>query len=92
MNWDIVDYKHKKVIDKLPIQCKKKYAVFKYIAQQSGINGLDSYPGFKLEILKGKLAGLYSIRLNIAYRVVFDVQEEIRIIDILEVSKHEYNP
>ena len=66
--------------------------VFKYIAQQSGIDGLDSYPGFKLEMLKGKLVGLYSIRLNIAYRVVFDVQEEINIIDILEVSKHEYNP
>jgi plasmid maintenance system killer protein len=92
MNWDIIDYKHKKVINNLPIQCKKKYAAFKYIAQQSGLDGLRLSPGFKLETLKGKLAGLYSIRLNISYRVVFDVQEQIRIIDILEVSKHEYNP
>ena len=92
MNWEVVDYKHTKVINKLPIQCKKKYAVFKYIAQHSGLDGLGASPGFKLEVLKGKLSGLYSIRLNIAYRVVFDVKDEIRVIDILEVSKHEYNP
>jgi plasmid maintenance system killer protein len=92
MNWEVIDYKHKKVISKLPIQCKKKYAVFKYVAEFSGLDGLSSSPGFKLEMLKGKLSGLYSIRLNIAYRVVFDVQDEIRVIDILEVSKHEYNP
>ncbi len=92
MVWVVVDYKHKKVIDKLPIQCKKKYAVFKYIAQYSGLEGLKAAQGFKLEQLKGQLAGLYSIRLNIAYRVVFDVQNEIRVIDILEISKHEYNP
>jgi len=42
-------------------------------------------------MLKGKLAGLYSIRLNIAYRVIFDVRNEIRIIDVLEVNKHEYD-
>jgi plasmid maintenance system killer protein len=91
VNWEVIDYKHKKAINKLPIQCKKKYAAFKYIAQHSGLEGLGSSPGFKLEMLKGKLAGLYSIRLNIAYRVIFDVKNEIRIIDVLEVSKHEYN-
>lgn len=72
------------------MQCKKKYAVFKYIAQQSGLDGLNQSPGFHLEKLRGNLAGLYSIRLNIAYRVVFDLKEEIRIIDIIEVSKHKY--
>jgi len=91
MSWDLIDYKHKKVIDKLPIQCKKKYAVFKYIAQCTGLDGLSASPGFKLEMLKGKLAGLYSIRLNIAYRVIFEVKSEIQVIEILEVSKHEYN-
>lgn len=90
MSWEVIDYRYKKVIDKLPIQCKKKYAAFKYIAQHSGLKGLAESHGFKLETLKGKLAGLYSIRLNIAYRVVFDVKDEIRIIDILEVSKHKY--
>lgn len=90
MVWVVVDYKFKKLIAKLPVQCKKKYAVFKYIAEQSGLDGLKSSPGFKLERLKGKLNGLYSIRLNLAYRVVFDLQENLRVIDIYEISKHKY--
>lgn len=89
--WELIDYKHKKVIDKLPVQYKKKYAVFKYIAEKSGLSGLASMPGFNLEMLKGTLAGFYSIRLNIAYRVVFAVQEQIKVIRILEISKHKYN-
>lgn len=91
MNWEVIDYKHKKIINNLPVQCKKKYSVFRYIAEYSGLVGLKSSPGFKLEILKGKLTGLYSIRLNIAYRVIFEIQEKIRVIDVIEISKHEYN-
>jgi len=41
-------------------------------------------------MLKGKLFGLYSIRLNISYRVIFDVKQEIKVIDIIEISKHKY--
>jgi len=91
MNWQIIDYKFKKEIINLPIQCKKKYAVFKYISEYSGLKGLSNYPGFKLEQLKGNLKGVYSVRLNIAYRVLFIVNEEKKMIEIYEISKHEYN-
>ncbi|OGI10786.1 MAG: hypothetical protein A3F80_07110 [Candidatus Melainabacteria bacterium RIFCSPLOWO2_12_FULL_35_11] len=91
MNWQIIDYKFKKEIDNLPVQCKKKYAVFKYISEHSGLKGIGGYPGFKLEQLKGNLKGVYSVRLNIAYRVLFIVNEEKKLIEIYEVSKHEYN-
>ena len=47
-------------------------------------------PGFKLEALQGNLAGLFSIRLNIAYRVVFEVTHEIKIVEIIEIAKHRY--
>ena len=91
MNWQIIDYKFKEEINKLPVQCKKKYAVFKYVCESTGLNGLNKYPGFKLEMLKGSLKGLYSVRLNIAYRVLFGANKEHKIIEIREVSKHEYN-
>lgn len=91
MKWEVIDYKFKKEIDKLPVQCKKKYAVFRYVTESSGLQGLRNYPGFKLEILKGGLKGAYSIRLNIAYRVLFFVNENQKIIEVIEVSKHEYN-
>ena len=91
MNWQIIDYKFKKEIDHLPAQCKKKYAVYKYVIEASGLQGLNKYPGFKLEMLKGSLKGIYSIRLNIAYRVLFSVNEDKEVIEITEVSEHEYN-
>ena len=90
MNWQVIDYKLKKEIDKLPVQCKKKYAVFRHVSEFSGLHGLSKYPGFKLEMLKGTLRGAYSIRLNIAYRVLFSVNEEHKVIQIMEISKHEY--
>jgi len=90
MYWKVNDSDYKKTIYSLPKQCKKKYAVFKYIAEYSGLNGLNDAPGFRLEMLKGKLFGLYSIRLNISYRVIFDVKQEIKVIDIIEISKHKY--
>lgn len=91
MNWQIIDYKFKKEINNLPIQCKKKYAVFKYVSEFAGLNGLSEYPGFKLEMLKGSLKGAYSIRLNIAYRVLFSVHDDYKTIEVIEVSKHKYN-
>ena len=91
MSWQIIDYKFKREINNLPTQCKKKYAAFKYISEYSGLSGLRNYPGFKMERLKGELKGIFSIRLNIAYRVLFAVNEEKKLIEIYEVSKHEYN-
>jgi len=91
MNWEVVDYKFKKEIDNLPIQCKKKYAAFKYISEHSGLKGLSNYSGFKLEQLKGRLKGVYSVRLNIAYRILFIADEEKKLIEVYEISKHEYN-
>ena len=91
MNWQTIDYKFKKEINSLPVQCKKKYAVFKYVVEASGLQGLNKYPGFRLEMLKGSLKGIYSIRLNISYRVLFSVNESKEVVYIIEVSKHEYN-
>ncbi len=91
MNWRIIDYKLKREINNLPTQCRKKYAVFKYISEYSGLSGLKKYPGFKLEHLKGGLKGVFSIRLNVAYRVLFIINEEKKLIEIYEISKHEYN-
>lgn len=91
MNWQVIDYKFKNEINKLPVQCKKKYAVFKYVVEFSGLQGLSKYPGFKLEMLKGSFKGAYSIRLNIAYRVLFSINERQKMAGIIEISKHEYN-
>jgi proteic killer suppression protein len=42
-------------------------------------------PGNRLELLKGKLAGFYSIRINDQWRICFDWSEgdavDVRIVD-----------
>jgi proteic killer suppression protein len=48
--------------------------------------------GFHDEPLKGKRQGQRSVRLNKAYRAIYVEHEtgEVELIEVLEVSKHEY--
>jgi len=48
--------------------------------------------GYHDEPLKGKRKGQRSIRLNRAYRLIYeqDTSEELVVVAVLEVSKHEY--
>ena len=88
--WVIIDHKFVKTIRDLPVQCLKKYSVFKTKVEFLGLDSIRSKPGLQLEMLKGNLQGLYSIRLNRSYRVVFSVNHHDRIVTILEISKHRY--
>jgi proteic killer suppression protein len=49
-------------------------------------------PGYHDEPLKGDRTGQRSVRLNIAYRAIYQLREdgEIEIVEILEVNKHKY--
>ena len=88
--WRIVDSKFIKTIRDLPVQCLKKYSVFKAKVEFLGLDSIRNKPGLKLEMLKGNLGGCYSIRLNRSYRVIFNVNQHDRIVTILEISKHRY--
>ncbi len=48
--------------------------------------------GYHDEPLKGKRSGQRSIRLNRAYRLIYekDEQGEVLVIGVMEVNKHEY--
>ena len=55
-----------------------------YLNSASRIADLASPPGNRLEALKGKFTGLYSIRINDQWRIVFSWNEgphEVQIID-----------
>lgn len=49
-------------------------------------------PGYHDEPLKGKRVGQRSIRLNRAYRAIYEIDEtgQVHFIEVLEVNKHEY--
>lgn len=74
-----------------------QYIAFKLLlwiddVKNQGINETRKQPGFHDEPLKGKRLGQRSIRLNKAYRAIYEVDKSglIHFIEILEVNKHEY--
>lgn len=61
--------------------------------QLIGLDETKKIPGYHDEPLSGDRKGQHSIRLNQSYRAFYIVSEEtkeIRIIDVIEVNKHEY--
>lgn len=60
--------------------------------EKIGIEKVRQIKGYHDEPLRGRRAGQRSIRLNKSYRAIYVVsqRQEIKIISIEEVHKHEY--
>ena len=54
-----------------PAVCKTGIRKLDYLNAATGLKDLKIPPGNRLEQLKGKYAGKYSIRINDQYRIVF---------------------
>ena len=57
-----------------------------------GVWEVRKLPGYHDEPLKGDRRGQRSIRLNRAYRLIYEEDEhgEVLVIAVMEVNKHEY--
>lgn len=57
-----------------------------------GLNEVRKIIGYHDEPLKGTRQGQYSIRLNKGYRAIYvvDKNENVRFVEIIEVTKHAY--
>lgn len=78
---------------KYPTNVVKQYRkVIRILQTIDGVNELKNFRSLNFEALKGNLKGLYSVRANQQYRVLFRIKEgqiEIgKIISITELSKH----
>ncbi|MDX1902373.1 MAG: type II toxin-antitoxin system mRNA interferase toxin, RelE/StbE family [Gammaproteobacteria bacterium] len=60
--------------------------------KNEGIIEMRKRPGFHDEPLKGKRKGQRSIRLNKAYRAIYEIGTSgtVHFIEVTEVNKHEY--
>jgi len=67
-----------------------RYEKWKDIVQLSGPKGLKLIRGFRDDALKGKLKGARSSRLNQQYRVIYKVQGDQFIVNVVEVNPHDY--
>lgn len=62
-------------------------ALDKNLKKQINILGRDPYE-FGCEKLSGKLKGFYSRRLNDEHRIVYEVDDEAKVVKIIQVWSH----
>jgi addiction module RelE/StbE family toxin len=89
--WDV--YEHRRVvrqIRKLPAEILKRYEKWKDIVTVSGPQGLRLIKGFNDEGLSGEWKGHRSSRLSQQYRVVYRVEKDLVLVEVVSVTPHDY--
>jgi len=89
--WEI--YEHRRVLKQLssaPIDVVKKYEKWKDIVSLSGSQALRKLKGLHDEPLSGKWKGYRSSRLNLQYRVIYKVINKQVLIQVENVTPHDY--
>ncbi len=86
-------YEHRRVgrqLGKAPTEVLKRYEKWKDILVISGPQGLRMIRGFRDEALSGQWKGHRSSRLNDRYRVIYRVESDRVIVEVVSVTAHDY--
>lgn len=89
--WEI--YEHRKAVKQLaslPVDVLKRYEKWKDIILISGPDGLKQIRGFRDEPLRGEWKGHRSSRLNIQYRVIYKIEKDLVLVQVVNVTPHDY--
>ncbi|MCC7406280.1 MAG: hypothetical protein IT288_17940 [Bdellovibrionales bacterium] len=79
-----------KQLAKVPDFIRKKVVLWVFLVESNGVWEVMKTPGFHDEPLKGERKTQRSVRLNIAYRLIYRVVSDRVHIELLEVHKHDY--
>lgn len=81
-----------KNLQKSPERIESKLVSWIRTLKLQGLEETRRITGYHDEPLKGARFGQRSVRLNRSYRAIYEVteQNDVRIIEIKEVTKHEY--
>ena len=89
--WEILEHRRTwKQLDRLPTDILKRYEKWKDIVRLSGPNGLRQIKGFNDEPLRGEWRGHRSSRLSRQYRVIYRVQRDRVLVEVVSVTAHDY--
>ena len=89
--WTI--YEHRRVskqLDSTPDDVLKRYEKWKDIVNISGPQGLREIKGLRDESLSGEWKGHRSSRLNQQYRVIYKVEKDRVLVEVVSVTPHDY--
>ena len=91
--WQIVEHRQadKELSSgRIPLEILKRYEKWKDIATLSGPQGLRAIKGFHDEALSGDWKGCRSSRLNEQWRVIYQIQATVLLIQVIRVTSHDY--
>ena len=90
--WEI--YEHRRVpreLKKLPLDVLQRYEKWKDIITISGPVGLRLIRGLNDEPLRGEWDGYRSSRLNRQYRVIYKIERQQVLVQVVKVTAHNYS-
>ena len=90
--WEI--YEHRRVpreLKKLPLDVLQRYEKWKDIITISGPAGLRLIRGLNDEPLRGEWDGYRSSRLNRQYRVIYKIERQQVLVQVVKVTAHDYS-
>jgi addiction module RelE/StbE family toxin len=89
--WEILEHRRTwKQLDRLPLDILKRYEKWKDIVRLSGPNGLRQIKGFNDEALRGEWQGHRSSRLSRQYRVIYRIERDKVLVEVVSVTAHDY--
>ncbi len=86
-------YEHRRVarqLEALPTEVLKRYEKWKDIVAISGPDGLKQIRGFRDEALRGEWQGHRSSRLNLQYRVIYRIEQDQLLVQVVSLTAHDY--
>jgi addiction module RelE/StbE family toxin len=90
--WEILEHRRTwKQLDRLPVDILKRYEKWKDILRLSGPSGLRQIKGFNDEALRGEWRGHRSSRLSRQYRVIYRIERDKVLVEVVSVTAHDYH-
>lgn len=90
--WQIEEHRRvdKQLSGTVPQEILKRYEKWKDIARLSGTSGLRAIKGFHDEALAGEWKGYRSSRLGLQWRVLYRVDADALLVQVVHVTPHDY--
>ena len=89
--WDIFEHRRTwKQLDRLPRDILKRYEKWKDIVRLSGPLGLRQITGLNDEALRGEWKGHRSSRLSRQSRVIYRIERDRVLVEVVSVTAHDY--
>lgn len=89
--WTILEHRRTaRQLKRLPEEILKRYQKWKDIVEVSGPAGPKRIRGFRDESLSGEWKGHRSSRLNDQYRVIYRIEQQSVVVEVVSVTPHDY--